>query len=111
MPTPKLTPLPIPSGPDSRSSANSKPSPGYLNSDSKGGGTGSPVPPLNNPGKENGGDGVYARGTVEELLHSLRPSISPLEEIERDQYIDADLNRREKNRNGSGGEPHDDEAN
>ncbi|KAH8708423.1 hypothetical protein GQ44DRAFT_731613 [Phaeosphaeriaceae sp. PMI808] len=108
VPTPKPTPLPTPSGPDSRSRASSEPSPGPLDSGSNGGGTGSPDPPPNNIGKENG---AHTRGRVEELLHSPRLSISPLEETEGDQYIDADSNRREINRKGSGGEPQDDEAN
>ncbi|KAH8708395.1 hypothetical protein GQ44DRAFT_466355 [Phaeosphaeriaceae sp. PMI808] len=109
--TPKPTPLPTPSGPDSRSRASSEPSPGPLDSGSNGGGAGSPVPPPNNISKENGGDGAHARGRVEELLHSPRLTISPLEETEGDQYIDADSNRRETNRKGSGGEPQDNEAN
>ncbi|KAH8688595.1 hypothetical protein GQ44DRAFT_734520 [Phaeosphaeriaceae sp. PMI808] len=111
MPTPKPTPLSTPSGPDSRSRASSEPSPGPHDSGSNGGGAGSPVLPPNNIGKENGDDGAHARGRVEELLHSPRLSISPLEEIEGDQYIDADSNRHEINRKGSGGEPQDDEAN
>ncbi|KAH8710111.1 hypothetical protein GQ44DRAFT_776770 [Phaeosphaeriaceae sp. PMI808] len=82
VPTPKSTPLPTPSGPDSRSRASSEPSPGPLDNNSKGGGAGSPLPPPNNLNEENGDDGAHARGTVEELLHSLRQSISPFKGVE-----------------------------
>ncbi|KAH8696785.1 hypothetical protein GQ44DRAFT_124891 [Phaeosphaeriaceae sp. PMI808] len=111
MPTPKPTPLSTPSGPDSRSRASSKPSPSPPNSGSNGSRAGSPVLPPNNISKENSDDSAHARRRVKELLHSPRLSISPLEEIEGDQYIDADSNRCEINRKGSSSKPQDDEAN
>ncbi|KAF2180323.1 hypothetical protein K469DRAFT_753528 [Zopfia rhizophila CBS 207.26] len=73
IPTPRSMPLPAPSGPDSRTGARNEPSPGPLDTDSKGDGAGSPVLPLNDLlDVENGCDGAHGRGTGEELLHSSR---------------------------------------
>ncbi|OCK97548.1 uncharacterized protein K441DRAFT_655399 [Cenococcum geophilum 1.58] len=81
--TPKLTPPPTSSGQGSHSRASSNPSPGYLDSNSKGNGAGSPVLPLNNfRDVENGGNSAHGRGTGEELLHSSRQLISPFEGIQ-----------------------------
>ncbi|KAF1979386.1 hypothetical protein BU23DRAFT_563574 [Bimuria novae-zelandiae CBS 107.79] len=112
VPTPKQTPLPTPSGPDFRSGASNEPSPGPLDSDSQRGGPGSPVPSQNNLEKENDDDGTHDRGIVEEPFHSPRQSISPLEEIEGDQYIDLDSDRRAEKSSTSDGEigkSHEDE--
>lgn len=112
MPTPKPIPLPTPGDVDSLSRVSNEPSPGSLNNDNEGGGAESQVLSPNNLDEENGDDGVYARGTVEELLHPLRQSISPFEEVEGDEDINLSLERREKNRNGNddeAGESHKDE--
>lgn len=45
----------------------------------KGDGAETPGLPPNDLDQKNGDDGAYARGTVEELLHSSRQSISPFE--------------------------------
>ena len=97
MPTPKPTPLPTPGDLDSLSRVSNEPSPGSLNNDNEGGGAESQVLSPNNLDEENGDDGAHARGIVEELLHPLRQSISPFEEVEGDEDINLSLERREKN--------------
>lgn len=105
---------PTPSGQVSISGASNGPSSGLLGSDKKGDDASTPSLPLNDLDKENGDDGAHVRGTVMELLHSPRQSISPLEGIDSDQNIDPDSDRRGKNRKGSGsevGESHKDKLN
>lgn len=100
-PTPEPMPLSTPGRPDSRSRASNEPSPSPLGNNSQGGGAGSPVPSLNSLNKEINSNNAHARGTVEELLHSPRQSISPFKEVEG-----------KKNRNCSDnevGESHEDD--
>jgi len=57
--TPKLTPLPTPSGQVSSLGASNGPSPGLPGSDNKGDDAGTPCLPLNDLDKENGDDSAH----------------------------------------------------
>ncbi|KAF1980118.1 hypothetical protein BU23DRAFT_562539 [Bimuria novae-zelandiae CBS 107.79] len=113
--TPKSTALPTPSGDVSRSRASNEPSLGPLDSDNERDGARTSRPsPSDLHDEEDGGDSAQGRSTGEELLHSLRGSISPSEKIEGEQDIGSDSERREEHREGGDGdvgESYEDERN
>jgi hypothetical protein len=108
MPTPRSTPLLVPSDGDSHSKASTEPSPGHLDHDSKRDGAGTPRSSASDlyTGNESGG-GVHSLSTREALLHSSRKSIFRSEGIAGEHYITSDSERLGENREGSGVESHD----
>ncbi|KAF1828186.1 hypothetical protein BDW02DRAFT_268295 [Decorospora gaudefroyi] len=89
--THKSTALPTPSGDVSRSRASNEPSFGPLDSGNERNGVGTLRPsPSDLRDDEDGGDSAHSCRTSEELLYSLRGSISPSERIEREQDILSD---------------------
>ncbi|KAF1975440.1 hypothetical protein BU23DRAFT_566567 [Bimuria novae-zelandiae CBS 107.79] len=103
--THKSTALPTPSGDVSRSRASNEPSLGPLDSGNERDGVGTlRLSPSDLRDDEDGGDSAHSRRTSEELLYSLRGSISPSERIEREQDIGLDSERREEYREGGGGD-------
>jgi len=105
MSTPKLTPLPTPSGGVSYSRASTKRSLQSLDSDGKRDGARTPRSSLSDLHTEdNGGDSAHSRRASEGLLFSSRGSASPSDGIEGEQYIGPASKRRGENRESSGGE-------
>jgi hypothetical protein len=100
-PTPKSSPLLDLSGQSSCFRVSDSPIPGPLSAAHEGDGGVSQVLPLADLRDEEDDDDAYVQGTIEELLQA-RSSIPPSEEMEGEQDVGRDSDRREMNRQGSG---------
>ncbi|KAF2679228.1 hypothetical protein K458DRAFT_314892, partial [Lentithecium fluviatile CBS 122367] len=100
--TPGSTPQPTPG---SASRASTERSLRSLDSDGKHDGARSPRSfPSDFHTEDDGGHSEHSRRASQGLLHSSRGSVSSLEGIAGEQYIDPNLERRGENRECSGGE-------
>ncbi|KAF9729811.1 hypothetical protein PMIN01_11744 [Paraphaeosphaeria minitans] len=105
VPTPRSTPLQVPSGGDFHSRTSTEPSSGPLDHGSKCDGAGTPRSSASDLHTgDDVSDGAPSRSTGEALMHSSRGPVSRSEEIPGEHYVSPDSERIGENREGSGGE-------